>query len=276
MPELAELKLTAEYINHIAKDKIFHGSKKNPAHKCPDLEMDLNFPFTIEAQSRGKELMLEISTHPNFATPETMQTMYLMMTMGMSGHFKWIETGTFEKHAHLLFRTEGGSLAFVDMRRFGKWKWGFWGKDRGPDPTSDFQNFVRNVKTNLHKKDFDKPICEVLMNQKWFNGIGNYLRAEILNRVNVNPFVSAREALTACPDIYRLCRWAPLQAYSLGGGQLKDWENPFGIEGTASSWDEFITCYGNPAASKVTDRNGRTFWYNPRWDTENNLKIIAK
>lgn len=35
---------------------------------------------------------------------------------------------------------------------------------------------------NLDDRAFDKPICEALLNQKYFNGIGNYLRAEILFR----------------------------------------------------------------------------------------------
>lgn len=39
-----------------------------------------------------------------------------------------------------------------------------------------------NVLKNLDDKAFDKPICEALLNQKFFNGIGNYLRAEILYR----------------------------------------------------------------------------------------------
>ncbi len=271
MPELAELRLTADYINHIAKDKIFYGAKKNPTHKCPDIETELNFPFLIEAQSNGKELMLEISTHPNFATPETMQVRHLMMTMGMSGHFKWIPDGVYEKHAHLMFRADGGSLAFVDVRRFGKWKWGFWNKDRGPDPTTQFQDFIRNIASNLSRKEFDRPICEMLMNQKYFNGIGNYLRAEILYRVDIDPFISAREALTSHPEIYQLCRWAPMQAYKLGGGQLKDWENPFGKGTDMESWSEFIQCYGNPKMSKIVDRNGRTFWYDPMKQKQNTV-----
>ena len=271
MPELAELRLTADYVNHIAKDKVFHGAKKNPTHKCPDLEQDLDFPFRIEAESRGKELMLKIS--PIIIDEENLKfkngdPLTLMMTMGMSGHFKWVEDGVHEKHAHLMFRTEGGSLAFVDVRRFGKWKWGTWGKDRGPDPTTQFQDFIRNIASNLNKREFDRPIHEMLMNQKYFNGIGNYLRAEILYRVNVDPFISAREALIHHTEIYRLCRWAPMQAYKLGGGQLRDWENPFGssYKEMIESWDDFILCYGNPEMSKVTDKNGRTFWYNPKWN----------
>jgi endonuclease VIII-like 1 len=266
MPELAELKLTADFINHSAKGKVFYGVKKNPTHKCPDIEGDFKMPFTIEAQSRGKELMLIISP---IIIDEWLQfksdtSVTLMMTMGMSGHFKWVDDGVYEKHAHLLFRTEGGSLAFVDVRRFGKWKWGSWGPDRGPDPTTEFQDFIRNIASNLGRKEFERPICEMLMNQKYFNGIGNYLRAEILYRVDVDPFITAREALTNYPEIYQLCRWAPMQAYKLGGGQLRDWENPFGsYKEMMESWDEFILCYGNPMMAKVVDRNGRTFWYDP-------------
>lgn len=39
-----------------------------------------------------------------------------------------------------------------------------------------------NVLRNLADKAFDRPICEALLDQRFFNGIGNYLRAEILFR----------------------------------------------------------------------------------------------
>lgn len=43
--------------------------------------------------------------------------------------------------------------------------------------------FRENVLSNLSDKAFNRPICEALLNQKYFNGIGNYLRAEILYRL---------------------------------------------------------------------------------------------
>ena len=43
-------------------------------------------------------------------------------------------------------------------------------------------SYRENVVSNLSDRAFDRPICEVLLNQKYFNGIGNYLRAEILFR----------------------------------------------------------------------------------------------
>ena len=42
---------------------------------------------------------------------------------------------------------------------------------------------------------FNKAICETLLNQKYFNGIGNYLRAEILYRLKIPPFTKARDVL---------------------------------------------------------------------------------
>lgn len=43
-------------------------------------------------------------------------------------------------------------------------------------------HFRNHVLKNLHSSVFKKPICEVMLNQAYFNGIGNYLRAEILYR----------------------------------------------------------------------------------------------
>ncbi len=75
-------------------------------------------------------------------------------------------------------------LSFVDFRRFGHWEVNTdWGSDRGPCPILDYENFRQNVITNLEDSTFkNKAICEVLLNQRYFNGIGNYLRAEILHR----------------------------------------------------------------------------------------------
>jgi len=42
--------------------------------------------------------------------------------------------------------------------------------------------FRDKVLQGIDSTIFNKPICEVLLNQKYFNGIGNYLRAEVLHR----------------------------------------------------------------------------------------------
>ena len=135
MPELAELKLTADFINKNTKDRIFHSVWKNPVHKGNDIK--IGFPFSIEAFSRGKELMLQISTGSVFATEDNMEFLPLMMTMGMGGHVQMSSVNNKPKHTHLSFDYEEDSLCFVDVRRFGKWRLGWWNPDRSPDRSPD-------------------------------------------------------------------------------------------------------------------------------------------
>jgi len=261
MPELAELKLTANYINESADKLKFVNAKKNPQHKGEDL----NIPFKkyhIKAESRGKELVVAILDRYSD------QIIPIRWTMGMSGYFKLTNTGQEPKHAHIVFYTDDGcSLSFVDVRRFGKWKQGvWWNKDRGPDPTKSFNSFKEHVYSNIDRAAFKKPIYETLMDQKFFNGIGNYLRAEILYRIpSLNPNTNGKEAIESYPEILELCKDIPMLAYAKGGGSIKDWDNPFG---DASIQEKFMICYGNKGMSYKQDRNGRRFWYDPKWDQQ--------
>lgn len=257
MPELAELKLTAAYINTASEGLIFNRIEKNPEHKGD--EVTSPYPeFKIKAKSRGKELLVYLIDSASYIS--------IRMNMGMAGHFQLSPTGYEPKHAHLKFySTCGKTLSFVDVRRFGKWKVGYeWSDDRGPDPTQDLEGFVKNIMDNIDKKEFDKPIHLVMMNQRYFNGIGNYLRAEILYRVpNANPFKPAREVIQQHPEILALCRDIPQIAYVMGGGSIKDWKNPFGEEAVP---EHFFQCYSNPTMANIVDANGRRFWYDRKWD----------
>jgi len=259
MPELAELKITADYINEMCEGLTFQRIEKNPQHKGEKIEVPFH-KFTVSAKSRGKELMLTLSDCFSRGNSTT-----LLMTMGMSGYFKLVPLNEIPKHAHLIFYAHGSvALCFVDVRRFGKWKkTPNWSDNRGPDPTADYESFFKNIDRHILSKEFKKPIHEVMMNQKYFNGIGNYLRAEILYRADVNPFLSTKDAIEQGPEILELCRRIPLEAYKLGGGSIKDWENPYNIQ--PQNWDEFMLCYGNPAMDNIVDRNGRRFWFNPKW-----------
>lgn len=263
MPELAEVRLTTDYVNQTSKGKVFTRVDKNPQHKGDEITLPFH-RFKIYSESRGKEMVLYILEEGGI------DHIPIRMTMGMSGHFAMTPTGEEHKHSHLMFRAEDGTtLSFVDMRRFGKWKVGVeWSDNRGPDPVKQTDEFMANVMENLDKKAFDKPIHEVLMNQQYFNGIGNYLRAEILYRVpHVNPFISARDAIQLEPKIFELCKAIPELAYILGGGRLKSWENPLGDEAaTPKTRRDLFQCYNQPGMSTIKDKSGRTFWYDPKWD----------
>jgi len=264
MPELAELKLTADYINKSAADLLFVNIRKNPIHKGKEISVPYK-KFYISAESRGKELMLLIKDK------YSQDSMNLLMTMGMSGHFKFTNIKNEPKHSHLMFFTDCDEiLSFVDVRRFGKWKFvNNWSHNRGPDPTKEFEEFKRNIyDVGFGKPVFDQPIHLVLMNQQYFNGIGNYLRSEIIGRIpKLNPFTEAREAIKNHPEILDLCKEIPLKAYLLGGGRLKDWETIFGS--SDKDFKNFIQFYGNrERCIPIKDKAGRTFWCDKKWEMD--------
>lgn len=260
MPELAELRFTSDYINQVSENLEYISYHKNPQHKCEELDIPFS-KFKISAQSRGKEIVLEVKDM------NTETVIPIRWTMGMSGYFKLTSNGREHKHAHMQFKTsDGRTLSFVDVRRFGKWKQGVsWNKDRGPDPTYEFERFKEHINANLHKAIFSKPIYETLMDQKFFNGIGNYLRAEILYRIpTLNPNTIGRDAIESHPEVLDFCRDIPLLAYAKGGGVIKDWENPF--DGSKEVYEHFMICYGRSGMGQIVDRNGRRFWYDSKWE----------
>jgi endonuclease VIII-like 1 len=255
MPELAEIKIMADFINLACRERNFTSisfsesamNRKLGIIQPTDLQI-----FSITAESRGKELMLSLIQGGGVF-------MKISCSMGMSGHWTLCHRDDVPKHTHMKFNTiDQHSLCLVDTRRFARWKVATdWSQNRGPCPVHEFSKFKENILGNLEKREFSKPIHLVLMNQKYFNGIGNYLRAEILFHAAQDPFVDARTAITMNSKILDLCAQLPREAYFLGGGQLKDWENPFQVP--EGGFDEWMQCYGK--GTSVVDKNGRRMWF---------------
>lgn len=255
MPELAEIKIMADYINQVCVNEDFTSISvsESASNRGLGIIQPTNLQiFKITAESRGKELILSLIQGSQLF-------MKISCSMGMTGNWAICDIYNRPKHTHLVFNTiSQNSLCLVDTRRFARWKVvESWSTNRGPCPVKEFNQFKENILSNLHKKEFDKPIHIVLMNQLYFNGIGNYLRAEILFHASQDPFIEARIALTLNPKILDLCNQLPNEAYILGGGQLKDWENPFSVP--AGGFDEWMQCYGK--GQRIIDKNGRTLWY---------------
>ena len=198
---------------------------------------------------------------------------HLLFRFGMSGCFKLASVDEIPKHAHLQFFTKSGNkvLCFVDYRRFGRWTInGKWGEDRGPDPIDEYPDFRQNVLDNLDNVAFNRPICETLLNQKYFNGIGNYLRAEILYRSHIPPFTQSRSLLEPLkamedskikaenPDILDLCHLVPKEVLTLGGGKGYDVDHDPEEEQSFNNW---LQCYYQDGMKNLVDGNGRTIWF---------------
>ncbi|XP_068168622.1 endonuclease 8-like 1 [Antennarius striatus] len=299
MPEGPELRLASLYVNKVCNGVVFSGAvRKSEVSKSPDV------PFTCEAYrvaatSRGKEVKLTLTPMKSDDPEQTVkkgqaeQPMDIVFRFGMSGYFRFTTEDDLPKHAHLRFYTKQKPckvLSYVDARRFGSWQpCGTWQPSRGPCIMSEYRSFRENVVLNLSDRAFDRPICEVLLNQKYFNGIGNYLRAEILFRLNIPPFVPARTVLQGLEsddlfengkpvkneitnikttkktkqgrvkqemdDLLRLCHTVPLEVVSLGGKGY----DPEKVD--YSDFEAWLQCYYVDGMKSVRDHNGRTMWF---------------
>lgn len=273
MPELAELAIMADFVNSYAKGVTFHKIEKSPVSKVKtDLNVFAGGPFTVSASSRGKEMLLTLEREN--------EKKHLLISMGMSGNVmadaNVTETCVLPKHAHLRIYGQGTVICLVDPRRFAKWSWkeGF-SENRGPCPVKEHKEFRKNfwAKIGLLPHCLDTvPMIDVIMNQSIFNGIGNYLRAEIFHRADVNPFKSfddlEDEEIERVLDYCKIC---PTEAYVLGGGQLKDWKNSFEV--SAKSFHEWMKMYQQ--GEKIFDRGKRALWYDKKWkDTEEHKKYV--
>lgn len=256
MPELAELKLMSDFINVKSENKEYEACffvEKGNVLKDSNL---VEGKFNLSAESYGKELTLYVND------------IKVSVFMGMSGNWSYVPTDMADevKYTRLRFDNSNNESLLLHGGYLGpKFKVGGFSTKRGYDPTKDFEYFKEDILENIDKRaTFKKPIFETLLDQRYFNGIGNYLRAEILYRIDDNPFKIAKEYIRSNPQIFELCRDIPLEAYKLGGGQLKDWKNPFKED--ADNFLEWLQCYTK--LDKVKDSNKRTFWFDPKWKKE--------
>ncbi|XP_071424736.1 endonuclease 8-like 1 isoform X1 [Pithys albifrons albifrons] len=282
MPECPEVHLAGRFINRACGGLVFAGGvERSAVGRGPEVPFRSE-AYRISAIARGKELRLTLSAlDPAAAPPQD-----LVFRFGMSGSFRLCPAAELPRHAHLRFLTRESpprALCFVDPRRFGSWRLGdAWQQERGPCVISEYQAFRENVLKNLDDKAFDKPICEALLNQKYFNGIGNYLRAEILYRLKIPPFEKARTVLEAVkdqvqkrrkkdpslrlskkvklmqknPDLLELCHAVPMEVI-MAEKQLFDPEHADNY----AAFKNWLQCYLVPGMSSLRDHNGRTIWF---------------
>ncbi|XP_069415604.1 endonuclease 8-like 1 isoform X2 [Ovis canadensis] len=245
MPEGPELHLASHFVNEACRELVFGGCvEKSPVSRNPEVPFESS-AYSISALARGKELRLTLSPLPGAQPPR--EPLALVFRFGMTGSFQLVPSDALPPHAHLRFYTAPPgprlALCFVDIRRFGRWDLGGeWQPGRGPCVLLEYEQFRENVLRNLADKAFDQPICEALLDQRFFNGIGNYLRAEILYRLRIPPFEKARTVLEALqqrrpspeltlsqkiraklqnPDLLELCHSVPKEVVQLGGKSRK-------------------------------------------------------
>jgi len=223
MPEINEVRRYADFIYSKLENKkileinILNGryKKHTPFEHYTTLKNKLPLKL-LDIQTKGKLMWMELED--NF---------YILVTLGLSGGWCYLDNKIKKptlkdydfsevedqflnyipdtkmdsyltnalNHLNVEFKIDKGSIYFFDTLSFGTVKI-LKGIDElnkklktlGPDimdESTDLELFKKQIKksTNL-----DKPIGNVLMNQKVISGIGNYLRADVLYLSKIDPF----------------------------------------------------------------------------------------
>ena len=172
-----------------------------------------------------------------------------------------------------LRRDDGGLFAFVsDTREHhsaaggrpplpGRLELGMWSARRSPDPLYEHAAFRARVLSLLAcdpRGLLSKPICELLLDQDVFNGVGNYLRAEILHRASIPPFESSRVVLEELREAERAHGFGGEGGGEPGGSATMTLQPPDLLSATRqvlresvtvpdSEWHKWLQCYDGAA-----------------------------
>jgi formamidopyrimidine-DNA glycosylase len=237
-----------DFLNKFSSNEIRDITTKN-ANKKPNLTL----PFTASWDQHGKEMCCETNHGEK-----------LFFTLGF-GTWSVVNINKVEDKIrnNIVFSfvlDEHVHIVLIDQRRFSKWKVSSdFSKSRGPDPLKDAIAFKNNILKNLKKKVFDKPIYEMLLDQKYFCGVGNYLRAVILNCIDSDPFQSARDYIEKNGEEFLDTVIGVIQeSYELqsSGKMVPEWYFPYG------------------SGESIKDKNGRTFWFSKKWKTSDESIIF--
>lgn len=259
MPEWAETRLMSEFVDRTITNRTIVSITKNPKSKNADLALNPNvFPATAAVYHRGKETLLI------FMPKLGVKGWSLRVQYGMSGHWEHHKTQFGNKHSLLSLELSSGTfLEFVDPRRFGRWKLGKYEMEWSSQCPDLFSSMLPTyIKLQQKLPNFGKKLlCDIMLDQKVWFGIGNYLRAEIIDRANINPFKPFKDVSEdEMTQLIEITRQVITESYNIGGGKLFTWKNPLTETPSASTW---LKCY--KVKDWCIDASGRRFWFDSKW-----------
>ena len=223
MPEGPEVKIVSDYINenlyksHIESIECISIPYRK---KYDDLVNEINklLPQKFTPSfCRGKTTFIKLGSDT-----------YFSYHLGMTGYWSSKEN----KHAHLKIITNTKTLYFHDARRFGNIK--IINKKLLNTKYNINLDFLNNTDSTNSQTDFilsviktNKEACKVLLDQRYFLGVGNYLKSEILYNSMIHPNtkwnnLTAQEKRSICTNTKKNMH----KSYSYGGAQIRDFKNP--------------------------------------------------
>lgn len=195
MPEGPECLVIAESLNAKLKGKQILAVRIKSGRytrKAPVGWDTLNSALPLLVNSvkvKGKFIYFDVESH--------CARTFIFNTLGMTGG--WTEHPTPATRVELDYTD--GTLYYNDQRNFGTFKFGMTADDLNRKLEKDLGIDLMTSHTEEHidqacelfkfKRNLTKTLPEVLMNQKNFPGVGNYIKAEVLYRARLSPHRTA-------------------------------------------------------------------------------------
>lgn len=285
-------------LNNVTKS-IFVRLKKNVSDASES-------PYDLYKEATKKH-PLEHSEHAVALTIPTS----IVIGLGLAGYVSTFLTTeeALKSNAHLLFEASDAVLAICSSRpETMYWRKGDFDLIRSPDPVTQYMDYVSKIISKLShvpigldgtpiissKSLFSQPICRLLLSQELFNGIGNYLRAEIMHRLLIHPFTPSmyifedliywiHGIMKETPRFYNTSNtWKHLVEKSISTIEDKCplipmvrrlCEEAYAILDDHKLFSEWLLCY-KKASSCILDSDGREVWYFENLVTNRSRKVI--
>lgn len=183
MPEGPECKFYVDALNLNFADDIITGVKiisgRYTHQKLPGLS-EFKFPVKLlKVKTKGKFIYFELDNGS-----------FIWNTLGMSGSWALSKN----KSTRLEFSFGDKKLYFEDQRNFGTFKFGQSALETKKKLKSlglDFLTEDVSIKDSYDlfklKRNQNNTLAQILMNQKNYAGVGNYIKAEVLYRAKLSP-----------------------------------------------------------------------------------------
>lgn len=227
MPELAEVAFACGKW-HPGIGKYIKGVYANPSSRVyrdlseKDLVSELFKAKLSESATHGKQMLFKFSGDR-----------WLGVHLGMTGSLH-LEKPNYQKHKHdalILFQSKQ-TLIFRDPRQFGRLRLHL-GKNPpawwSQLPTSMLDvKFKLTVLSNALARHGKRPIKALLLDQRYFQGMGNWMADEVLWRARVHPArigskINAAECRELFSQIKFVARGAMNSVGKHGGDPPKGW-----------------------------------------------------
>lgn len=229
MPESPECRKQAEFLSHTAQQgplseiEVLSGRyTKKPLPGLDEIRASLPLK-TIGGGVHGKFIYLVFENGSS-----------AHITLGMSGGFLTKSTS----HARVRFRWGNRDVFFTDARNFGTLKFTQSTQELskkleklGPDiMQGGADEFIRRCLKRSHWN-----ICKALMDQSIVAGIGNYIKAELLYELKINPWCAVGDlAEDDLREVFDRAGDVAWRSYNLGGATIQSYRDPSGAKGEAA------------------------------------------